>query len=124
MIRQSLLNLLLNAIQASSDEGTIEVSSECIPAEQQRNASRRTGGGQSTGLLVSLRVRDFGRGIPSEDQSQVFDPFFSRRQGGTGLGLAIVRQVMEVHGGWIRCDSEIGKGTTFQLCFPQGRKSA
>jgi two-component system phosphate regulon sensor histidine kinase PhoR len=74
---------------------------------------------------VVLRVADTGIGIPSRDLPRVFERFYrvdrarSRETGGTGLGLAIVKHVTENHGGTVSVDSELGRGTRFEIRLPQ-----
>ena len=73
---------------------------------------------------IVVRVADNGIGIPAEHLPKVFDRFYrvdparSRHPEGTGLGLAIVKSIMELHGGSVTVDSEVGTGTTFTLRFP------
>ena len=73
---------------------------------------------------MTLRVSDTGIGIPSKDIPRIFERFYrvdrarSRETGGTGLGLAIVKHVVENHGGTMEVDSELGRGTTFEISFP------
>jgi two-component system sensor histidine kinase HydH len=98
---QAVLNLLLNAIQAMPDGGTLTVS-----AQAQRDR-------------LELRVADTGPGIPREDLDRVFDPYFTTRNQGTGLGLATVRTVVEAHGGRVRIASEPGRGTEVTLDLPK-----
>ncbi len=74
---------------------------------------------------VRLAVQDEGEGIPKEALPFIFDRFFrvnkarSRKDGGMGLGLAIVRQIVEAHGGTIKVESDMGKGTTFWITLPR-----
>lgn len=74
---------------------------------------------------VRLAVQDEGEGIPKEALPYIFDRFFrvnkarSRKDGGMGLGLAIVRQIVEAHGGHVRVESDMGKGTTFWIVLPR-----
>jgi signal transduction histidine kinase len=102
---QALGNLLTNAVTHTDPGGAV------------RLAARR--GDDNT---VSLVVADTGVGIPAADLPHVFERFFrvGGRDGtpGTGLGLAIVREIVEGHGGTVRCDSEPGKGTTFIITLP------
>jgi signal transduction histidine kinase len=73
---------------------------------------------------VEVRVTDTGAGIPAEHLPRIFDRFYrvdparSRHPEGTGLGLAIVKSIMELHGGSVTVQSEVGKGTSFTLRFP------
>ena len=124
MVRQGLLNILLNAIQASPEGGIIKITSRYEPVWCSNGSNPHASASRQGSPILVLTIRDFGSGIAQEDQPRLFDPFFSKRKGGTGLGLAIVQQVMEVHGGWINCESQLGEGTTLQLYFPQGRKIA
>jgi signal transduction histidine kinase len=96
-IRQALMNLLRNSREALVHGGTIRV--ECRPLVTQ----------------VEIVVSDTGPGIPPAELSRIFDPFFSTKERGTGLGLALTQQIIHEHGGEIRCESELGKGTRFQI---------
>ena len=98
---QAVLNLLLNAIQAMPDGGTLSVSAQAVRDR------------------LELRVADTGPGIPREDLDRVFDPYFTTRNQGTGLGLATVRTVVEAHGGRVRIASEPGRGTEVTLDLPK-----
>ena len=102
MLRQVVLNLVLNAVQAMPDGGELRLSSLAIDSEH-----------------LALRITDTGRGIAVEDRSRLFDPFFTTRPDGTGLGLAIAHNIMMAHGGSIDVESEVGKGSAFTLIFSQ-----
>jgi signal transduction histidine kinase len=65
-----------------------------------------------------LKIIDQGEGIPQENLSKIFEPYYSGKEKGTGLGLAITRLIVEEHGGTIKVESFPGKGSTFSLCFP------
>jgi signal transduction histidine kinase len=73
---------------------------------------------------VQMQVHDTGAGIPPEQLPRIFDKFYqadnqkSARAAGTGLGLAIAKQIVDAHGGTIRCDSKLGAGTTFTIILP------
>jgi len=121
---------------ATSTNGSVEVNGD--PARLHEllviltdNAIKYTDAGGSVGLGVNrthkratLEVTDTGRGIPSEALSHIFDRFYrvdkarSRDSGGTGLGLAIARQIVDAHGGTIRMESEVGKGTKVTVELP------
>lgn len=96
-IERVVVNILFNALQAMPDGGSIAISTGY-------NAD-------SDSVYVSLE--DTGRGIPREHLGHLFDPFYSTRPKGTGLGLAIAHEIIQVHGGHIEVESEVGKGTKF-----------
>ena len=104
LVRQILTNLLSNAIKYSLDGGTVRLDLEC-----------REG-------VAIVRIQDSGIGIPQEDLSQLFESFY--RAGnvgtvpGTGLGLAIVKKCVDLHGGQITVESDVGLGTTFTVTLP------
>ena len=106
LVKQALLNLLLNAIQHTPEGGTITLSI----AEAERLPRRPR--------AAILRVGDTGRGISRDEVARVFDPYFTRRKGGTGLGLALTRRIARAHGGTIDVESEPGQGATFELRLP------
>lgn len=103
LLRQVLLNLLLNATQAIELEGVITLSTRSLGGE-----------------FVEITVQDTGCGIPSEHLTRIFTPFFSTKPvgKGTGLGLAISRGIMERLGGSIDVSSEPGECTTFAIKVP------
>ena len=105
-LNQILINLILNAADASEDGQEILVSA------------------QADNLKVTIEVQDQGSGISEEDKSRVFDPFFTTKQvgRGTGLGLSVCRELVLRHQGTISFDSCLGKGTTFRLVFPRQDK--
>jgi len=113
-----IVNLIVNAQNASDDGGTIFVGTsvdESPPAPD--DGSRFT-----PGPHVCVTVTDTGRGIPASKIHKIFDPFFtingSGSQPGSGLGLSVVRSGVENHGGFIKLQSKPGQGTTFRLYFP------
>ncbi len=104
LIRQSLTNLLQNAIDASNDEGDIEVRTMYVDEPENR--------------LARIMIRDQGTGIRQEDLANIFEPTFSTKEDGTGLGLTIVEKIIIEHGGRIYCESEFGKGSEFIIELP------
>ncbi len=108
-IQRVLINLLTNARQAIGESGTIRIRLSYDPEPQH----------------VVLMVRDSGSGIPPEQLSRIFEPFFSTKagpdgsgKGGTGLGLSACREIIEEHQGKIRVESSLGKGTAFYIRLP------
>jgi two-component system, NtrC family, sensor kinase len=67
---------------------------------------------------VEVEVRDTGGGIPAEALPRIFDAFYATKEKGTGLGLAFTQQVVQEHGGTVRCESAPGRGTTFTVRLP------
>ena len=67
---------------------------------------------------VVFEVADSGRGIPAEVQKRLFDPFFTTKEGGTGLGLPIAARIVEKHGGQLRYQTQLNRGTTFAIVLP------
>ncbi len=108
-IKQVAMNVILNAIQACTDGGTVEVAT--YPATGDRGS-------------VCLEVTDTGRGIDPAIVKRIFDPFFTTRSEGTGLGLSIAHQIVTRHGGYIDVHSQPGRGTSFFIYLPAGEKSA
>ncbi len=106
-IQQVLINLMLNAIQAMEDGGTLSV-----------RTFLREGDG------VGIEVRDTGIGIPGAHLKKIFDPFFTTKSEGTGLGLSISLKILENHGATIDVFSEAGKGSTFTIYLPGVRNYA
>jgi signal transduction histidine kinase len=100
-LRQIMLNLLVNAREATGPGGLVEVS--CLP---------------SPNYFIEFRIKDSGGGVPVEQREQIFEAYFTTKEKGTGLGLAIVKQNTELYGGEIQVESELGKGTEFILVFP------
>lgn len=70
------------------------------------------------GPYVEIQISDSGRGIPAEQISHIFDPFYSTRPGGTGLGLATCFSIIQKHAGFIDVESTPGKGATFRILIP------
>lgn len=110
-VRQVLLNLLSNAIKFTPDGGRITLAAAAV-----------NGG---NGSAVRIAVTDTGIGIAAEDQPKLFQEFSqldasaSRKYEGTGLGLALSRRLIELHGGTIGVESEMGKGSTFWFTLPE-----
>ncbi|MBE0569769.1 MAG: HAMP domain-containing protein [Deltaproteobacteria bacterium] len=108
-VRQVLLNVILNAIQAMPEGGDLEVSSANRSSDVQEG--------------VEIVFSDTGSGIPKEHIDKVFQPFFTTKQDGTGLGLAISYGIVQEHQGRIAVESEVGRGTTVRIFLPEGTPS-
>jgi signal transduction histidine kinase len=99
-LKHALLNLVLNALQATPAGGSIHVAH-----------GRR-------GDRLAIEVIDSGEGIAPDKLDRVFDVFFTMREGGTGLGLPIARRIVEEHGGTLALESRPGAGTTARILLP------
>jgi signal transduction histidine kinase len=97
LLKQALLNLILNAIQAMDEGGELYLGWICQEKE------------------VTIEVKDTGPGIPKEALNRIFEPFYSTKRGGTGLGLAIVKRVVDEHKGRLQVESDSNNGTTFKI---------
>ncbi|MGD1085911.1 MAG: ATP-binding protein [Verrucomicrobiota bacterium] len=103
-IKQALVNLIKNAMQATTHEGTLTVETGQTPDE------------------VWLGVADTGGGIPRDQVNHIFEPFYTTKKKGTGLGLMIVQRIVRQHGGHIELESREGQGTTFRIWLPRREK--
>jgi signal transduction histidine kinase len=99
-LKQVVLNLVVNALEAMRDGGTLLVR---VAAENES---------------VVLSLEDSGPGMEPQILAQVFDPFFTTKEAGTGLGLSIVRKIIDQHAGEVRIESERGKGTRVRVVLP------
>ncbi len=99
-LQRALSNVLLNAADATSGRGTVQVAAQVVGRE------------------AVLAVRDDGIGIAAEQLGRIWEPYVTAKTGGTGLGLAIVKQTVVAHGGRVEAESEPGKGTEIRLRFP------
>jgi signal transduction histidine kinase len=104
LMRQTFLNLLINAVESLNGGGTVSVS---VDAYKNRD-------------YVRVRVEDNGHGIPSDVVPKIFFPFFTTKTHGTGLGLSLVQKIIWAHNGRIEVQSTEGKGTLFTIALPKG----
>ena len=111
-LMQALLNLLVNAVQATESGGGIEVA-----LESARDRAGEGASGADDGFW-SISISDTGCGMPAQTVAQLFTPYFTTKASGTGLGLVISQQIVEQHGGEIKVFSRPGKGTTFTILLP------
>ena len=101
-MKQVLLNILLNGVEAMPDGGVLSIN------------------GHITEGTLCLEISDTGEGLPEEEIPRIFDLYFTTKETGTGLGLSIVQRVVMEHGGWVDVDSIQGGGTTFRIYLPDG----
>ncbi len=100
LVKQALLNVVLNGVQAMPQGGTLSLSS------------------QAHDHLAKLEIRDQGGGIAPEIRDKVFNLYFTTKKSGSGIGLAVSYRVLQLHNGTLEFDSEAGKGTTFRFILP------
>lgn len=100
LIRQTLLNLLRNAVQAMGEGGTLTVQT------------------RGRGSWFEIEVIDTGSGMTPEVLARIFDGFYSTKSKGTGIGLTIARRNVELHGGELLCESEAKRGSRFTVRLP------
>ena len=119
-LKQVLINLLLNAVQAMPQGGVISISTIVAHAAGSQEFGEDIAGRRR----VLVRVHDTGDGIRPEDLSRIFLPFFTTKAHGTGLGLAISQRIIENAGGRLEVWSRQGEGTTFTMRFPMAVSAA
>lgn len=110
-LHQVFLNILLNAVEAIPEKGTITVSSRLMPP-------------QKTGMTfphLQIAVADTGQGIPPHHVNRIFEPFYTTKLGGSGLGLHVCREIVHAHGGALHVESELGRGTKVTIRIPISR---
>jgi signal transduction histidine kinase len=114
-IQRVIVNLLVNARQATAERGLVRIVLQSDPATDE----------------VVLTIRDSGTGIPAEVLPRIFDPYFTTKsgpdasgKGGTGIGLASCKEIIDAHQGRIRVESSVGKGTAFIIRLPAILKTA
>jgi signal transduction histidine kinase len=118
-LTQVLTNLVVNAIHAIGQRGTVEISASTV----EQIPPRYVGGGAETWMAIA--VRDTGRGMDETTRERIFEPFYTTKQvgEGTGLGLSVSWGIVREHGGWIDVQSELNKGSTFTVYLPMTRRT-
>jgi signal transduction histidine kinase len=101
LMKQALLNLVLNGCQAMPAGGELKVRPRCQPDR------------------VEIDIEDHGKGIPAEIRPRIFSLFFTTKPGGSGVGLAMASRIVQLHNGALNFDSEINHGTTFRVSLPR-----
>ncbi|HEY1556280.1 MAG TPA: ATP-binding protein [Kofleriaceae bacterium] len=115
-LNQVLTNLVVNAIQAMPEGGTVTIGARVID----RVPPPYVGGEIQS--WMALEVRDTGTGMDDATRQRIFEPFFTTKPvgEGTGLGLSVTWGIVREHGGWLDVQSELGKGSTFTVYLPRG----
>jgi two-component system sensor histidine kinase PilS (NtrC family) len=112
-LKQVFWNLATNAFDAMTAGGTLTIGT----------GLRRIDAGGRRSEVIEVAFHDTGEGIPKQNFDKIFLPFFTTKKEGSGLGLAQVHRIVDLHGGWIKVESEVGKGARFVLCLPQSAES-
>jgi len=100
-LKQALLNVLLNSLEAMDRPGRITISTAQVDS------------------VVTIAIADTGPGIAKKDLQRVFDPFYTTKSSGTGLGLSVVHSIVQEHGGRVAIHSELGAGTRVEIALPR-----
>jgi two-component system cell cycle sensor histidine kinase/response regulator CckA len=113
-----IVNLVVNARDAMPDGGRIEIRTQNIAP---KDCARFNEESLIPAEYVLIEVSDTGQGIPEDVKEKIFEPFFTTKEvgKGTGLGLSMAYGIVRQTGGWILCDSTVGKGTTFRILLPR-----
>ncbi|MBI2002396.1 MAG: hypothetical protein HYS69_14650, partial [candidate division NC10 bacterium] len=140
-LKQAMVNLLANALEAMADGGTLTLATRVTRGEGGQSVDASTGqlgsderseetadlpnrpvdestNRRAVAEWVEVSVSDTGGGIPQEILDEVFNPFFTTKEAGTGLGLTLVRRIVRVHGGRVEVENRPGEGVTFRLWLP------
>jgi len=113
-LEQAFVNLLLNAVEAMSTNGSLDVVTELISPVDSAHRVRSS--------HVRVTISDTGVGVTQENMNHLFEPFFTTKHDGTGLGLPITQRIVREHHGDISVQSEPSKGTTFHILLPTHAK--
>jgi len=109
-MHQVFLNLFLNAIQAMPNGGELKIEVNPEISSSQDGSKKK---------FIKITVSDTGTGIPSNIVQKIFDPFFTTKPRGIGLGLSITYQIIKKHGGTIKVESQLDRGTSFMITLPE-----
>jgi len=107
--RQVFWNMATNAFEAMAEGGQLTISTSC----------RHVDVGTRKGDIIEITFQDTGEGIPKQNFDKIFLPFFTTKKEGSGLGLAAVHRIIDLHGGWIKVESQERRGSRFVVCMPR-----
>lgn len=108
-MKQVFWNLAVNAFDAMPKGGQLTVAIGCRKVDVVGRKAE----------VIEVSFHDMGEGIPKKNLDKIFLPFFTTKKSGSGLGLAAVHRIVDLHGGWIKVESEEGMGTRFGVCLPR-----
>jgi PAS domain S-box-containing protein len=121
LLKQALLNLVLNACEAMSDPSPTFPSAPLRAGGTRGGALTLAVSAAGGGDRAQVTITDTGRGIPPEYRGKIFQLYFTTRPGGSGIGLATTFRIVQMHGGSIDFTSEVGRGTSFTIELPASR---
>lgn len=114
---QVINNMVINAIQAMPEGGTIQVKAKNVTIDSKSKFKLKSG------KYIRISIKDHGIGIPENHISKIFDPYYTTKQKGSGLGLATAYSIIKKHNGIIWVESKIGKGAAFHIFIPASQKT-
>lgn len=114
LVKQVVMNMLVNAQHAIDDKGSITIRTRRLPQPKSPEP------GAPPVPMAEISIIDTGCGIPEKNLKRIFDPFFTSKEvgKGTGLGLSVSHGIVQAHGGIIEVESRVGEGSTFRVCLP------
>ncbi len=117
-LAHAFMNLLLNAIQAMPDGGTLTLRAAVVPVDRMVALARQGEGPTLPRSVARVAISDSGPGISPEHLDRIFEPYFTTKEGGTGLGLAVAHKIIQEHEGRIDVEGRVGLGATFVVVLP------
>ncbi|HKX26699.1 MAG TPA: ATP-binding protein [Blastocatellia bacterium] len=117
-LRKVFLNLLINAVEASPQNGEVQLRTRFIPGTSAEIEPDQCLDFNSSNGAIAVSVIDHGVGMSTETKKRIFEAFYTTKRNGTGLGMMITQEIVKKHGGKIEVESEEGKGTTVNVYLP------
>ena len=108
-LKQALLNIARNAVEAMPEGGELRL-----------DVTRAASGGVGTAASLEVAISDTGVGLPAASRDKVFSPLYTTKQKGTGIGLALTKRIVEEHGGYVTVEDVATGGSRFRVVLPAG----